>query len=275
MHCLIAPAGALPSQASPDWLDALLARSREIPEPDPDPLDPHSPAERLQGRLAGLPEDAALPLAAWTLGDDQLPWAFLSPVHLQIETNQVVALPQSALQLQEAESRALFDSLSELFPAHEGWQLRWLDPLRWAIGHEQLDGLRLASLERAVNRPLTPWLPEDKRIRRWTNEVQMLWHGHAVNSARAWPVNSIWWWGAGRALQPRPPLQLENGLALALEQQDPQALAAAWEALRPRLQAANGELSLAGERRLRRFALGARRWWQRRGPRAAEVLGSL
>lgn len=260
MHCLIVPAAG---ESAPDWLDALLARATEIPEPPTDPLDLHSPAERLLGRLAGLAPDAALPLAAWQLearGEaTALPWVLVGPVHLQIETNQVVALPQSLLDLDTVDSMALFETLGELFPEAEGWQRRWIDRLSWALGHEQLEGLRLASLSRAVNRPLTPWLPDDRRLRRWTNEVQMRWHGHVATAGRALPANSLWWWGAGRASVPAPALQRLDGLRDLGEAS---------------LQGVE-QLSLAGEERVRSFRLGARRWWQRRGPTAAEVLASL
>jgi hypothetical protein len=253
MHCLIEPAAGEPT---PDWLDPLLARAAEIPEAFIDPLDPHTPAERLLGRLAGLPADAALPLAAWQVAEpgERGPWVLLSPVHLQIETNQVVALPQSVMGLDAVTGTALFQTLGELFPEADGWQRRMLSPLTWALSHEQLAGLRLASLGRAVNRPLTPWLPDDKRIRRWTNEVQMLWHGRpAMNGLTP---NSVWWWGAGEAPVAAPELRRYAGFPPA----EPEGISL---------------LSLAGDEKLRSFRLGGRRWWQRRGAAAAEVLASL
>lgn len=260
MHCLIAPTGAAPA---PAWLDAHLARAAELPPCSPDPLDLHTPAERWLGRLHGLADAAPLPLAAWQLQDRSRPWAFVSPVHLRVQATQVSALPQALLDLSEAESRALFEALAPLFPAAEGWEWHWLGPLTWAAAHADLDGLALASLSRVVDRPLTPWLPQDRRIRRWTNEAQMLWHDDPVNAARAAQdlpaVNSIWWWGAGR-FAGEPPQQLQR-----LED---------WPAAPP---VQRGDvLALAGERQVRSFQLGARPWWKLgRGARAADVLASL
>lgn len=263
MHCLIAPAGASPQPAWMHPLDALLARAAELPPCAPDPLDLHTPAERWLGRLHGLPDSAALPLAAWRLQDRSRPWAFVSPLHLRVQATQVSALPQSLLALTDAESRALFDALAPLFPADEGWEWQWLSPLTWAASHAELDGLALASLERAVDRPVTPWLPQERRIRRWTNEAQMLWHTHPVNAARELAVNSIWWWGAGR-FAGEPPTQLQQPLD---EAQAAEAMAS--------LQRGD-VLALAGERQVRSFQLGGRPWWKLgRGPRAADVLGSL
>lgn len=264
MHCLIE--GAPGASTAPAWLGTLLAQAAELPACQPDPLDPHTPAERWLGHLHGLPDEAALPLAAWTLRERSRPWCFVSPVHLQLEAAQVLALPQQALALSEADSRTLFALMAPLFPAAEGWELQWLSPLQWALAHEQLDGLRLASLRKAEGRPLTPWLPEDRRLRRWTNEVQMLWHEQPLNRARAEAglpaVNSIWWWGAGRfAGEPPEALQQHEGWPTALELP------------------AGSVLALAGERQVRSFEIGARRWWQRllggRAPDAATLLASL
>lgn len=256
MHCLISTAGAA---GAPDWLDALLARAAELPACQPDPLDLHTPAERWLGRLHGLPLDAPLPLAAWLLRDRSRCWCFISPVHLRVEATQVSMPAQAVLDLNEADSRALFTAIAPLFPADEGWELQWLSPLTWAVAHASLDGLALASLAKAADRPVTPWLPQDKRIRRWTNEVQMTWHGHPVNAGRALPVNSIWWWGAGRfAGEPPAQLQQHEGwpAALALGRGD--------------------VLALAGDTQVRSFEIQARPWWKlSRGPRAAEVLASL
>jgi hypothetical protein len=274
MHRLIALAGVPPGRAPAlAQLEALLARSLELPLPPPDELDLHTPAERLLGQ-------GRLPLAAWRVQQPGA-WVFVSPVHLQIEVNQVLALPQAALEVDAQESRALFDAIAPLFPSDEGWQRLWMDPLTWALAHPQLEGLDLASLGRVTNRPLTPWLPHDRNVRRWTNEVQMLWHGHAVNTARATQrriaINSLWWWGAGVASGSQPAIEQDNRLTLA---KDATEWANSLQSVMDDLpQAARGwTLSLAGERRACSFAVGAKPFWQRWrkvGPKAVDLLGSL
>ena len=289
MHLVIAPVGPAAGLPAPvlSALDALLAGAEALNAPPLDPLDPHTPLERLLGRLRGLPDSAALPLAAWRLDDRLLPWAFISPVHLQLEASQAVALRPELLKLSDEESRALFELLAPLFPPEEGWERAWLDAQTWAVSHPSLEGLRLASLERAVDRPLTPWLPTERTIRRWTNEAQMLLHAHPLNAAREREgrlrVNSIWWWGAGRhAGEALPePLQIDERLRRPLLDQDLAALAAGWRALLADLPSPGSPpwlLSLVGEQGLQTLSFGARPWWQRwlrRGPRAAELLAAL
>jgi hypothetical protein len=54
-----------------------------------------------------------------------------------------------------------------------------------------------------AGRSIEPFLPSGEDGARWRrhfNEAQMVLHGHARNEARgALPVNSVWFWGAGRA----------------------------------------------------------------------------
>lgn len=280
MHLVIAPVGPAAGLPPPLMaaLDARLAQAEIVHRETLDPLDPHTPLERLLGGLRGLPPDAALPLAAWRLGERLLCWSFVSPLHVQLEASQALALHPELLGLDEARSHALWELLAPLFPAEEGWERAWLDPVTWAVAHPQLEGLKLAGWERAMDRPLTPWLPEDRRIRRWTNEAQMLLHGAAQPQA-ALRVNSIWFWGAGQHAGEELPddLVIDARLAEPLRRQDAAALAAAWAPLIARIPA-EGLLSLVGEQGFVTLRLTPQPWWRRwrrRGPRAAELLEGL
>jgi len=289
MHLVIAPAGplaGLPAEARAA-LEALLASAELLSAAPLDPLDLHTPTERLLGRLRGLPDSAALPLAAWRLDERLLHWAFISPIHLQLEANRALALHPAQLQLSDADSHTLFELLAPLFPADEGWERAWLDAQTWAVAHPQLQGLRLASVERAVDRPLTPWLPQERTIRRWTNEAQMLLHAQPLNAAREREgklrVNSIWWWGAGRHAGEELPagLQIDERLHAPLLAQDLPQLAAAWRVLADELPKPGSPpwlLSLAGEQGLATLQIGERPWWQRllrRGPRLDDLFAGL
>lgn len=279
MHLVITSVGTGLPAGIVAALDACL-RSAEIVHRDSlDPLDPHTPLERLMGRLRGLPADAALPLAAWRLEDRSRPWVFVGPLHVQLQASQALALDPALLDLDATASQACWALLAELFPDAEGWQRVWLDPLTWALGHEQLADLRLASRERAVDRPLTPWLPEDRRLRRWTNEAQMLLHTQGGAGLRP---NSIWFWGAGRHAGTALPagLRVDDRLAAPLRAGDEPALAAAWRELIALIEAmpAGARISLVGEQASLTLSLAARSWWRRltgRGPRAAELLAGL
>lgn len=282
MHLVIAPVGADLPASTLSALDPLLAQADIVHRETLSPLDPHTALERLLGRLRGLPADAALPLAAWQLDERQLPWAFVGPLHVQLEASQALALDPSLLDLDAVQSHACWELLAELFPAGEGWERAWLDPLTWAVAHPQLAGLSLASRERVVDRPLTPWLPEDRRIRRWTNEAQMLLHAHAHAHqlpGQGLKPNSIWFWGAGQHAGEELPedLRIDERLKAALQRGDMSAIEAAWAELIAQIPT-NGLLSLVGEQGSVTLRLAPRPWWQRwmrRGPRAAELIAGL
>lgn len=278
MHLVIAPVGSTLPAAALSALDQRLAPAELVHRETLDPLDPHTPLERLLGRLRGLAPDASLPLAAWQLDERVLPWAFVGPLHVQLEASQALALDPSLLDLDAAQSHACWDLLAELFPASEGWERAWLDPLTWAVAHPQLAGLRLASRERVVDRPLTPWLPEDRRLRRWTNEAQMLLHAHPLPGAGLQP-NSIWFWGAGAHAGEALPddLRVDDRLKAVLQRGDAAATETAWAELIA-LIPPDGLLSLVGEQGSVTLRLAPRPWWQRwvrRGPRAAELVAGL
>lgn len=292
MHLLIPYASAhsadgiaaLQSLQTPN-LDALL----QALEPEPqrfgsDEYDPLMPHERLQASLRGLDaQAAALPTACWqhdwpaALPRGQA-WALLTPLHFSVGSDQVTALAPSALQLDEAEARAFLDALGELFPEAEGWRRELLTPERWLLGHEQLDGLASASIDRVLNRAVDAWMPEARPLRRWQNEVQMLLHGHPLNQARAarglLPLNSVWISGCGRDASPAPAdLTIDARLCEPWLQGDWAAWAEAWAqldagplaALRAALPSASDgglRLSLAGERLAASWVSQRRGLWQ-------------
>lgn len=243
-----------------------------------------------------------VPTAAWLahshgLGASDQAWALLTPLHLSVGSDQITALAPAALNLGEAESRAFFATLGELWPADEGWQAYWLAPTQWLISHPKLGGLASASLDRVVQRSVDAWMPQARGLRTLQNEVQMLLHGQALNEAReacgALALNSVWISGCGAAeASPLPAdLQLDERLREPLLNGDWTAWAEAWRALDagPVTQAlalANSgqpvQLTLCGERYAQTYALPTRsplrRLWQRLLPPQADMarlLGSL
>ncbi|MFO1249785.1 MAG: hypothetical protein U1E77_01245 [Inhella sp.] len=289
MHCVIATSGNAPELRAGAELQALL-NDWQIAGPDlgGDASSLDTPFEQTLAAAAGL--QGAAPLAAWAATPQGLQapaWAWLSPLHLQLDAQQAIALPPTLLALDEAEGRALFELLAPLFPTTEGWQFECLQPDRWLLGHEQLAGLQLASLNRIAQRSLSPWLPAERWLRRLQNEAQMLLHEHPINQARAARgaliVNSVWMWGAGKGpalpshlvLEPEPPLdpaehaehwaRLDGGPIAALRRE-----AAAGRPAR---------LTLAGDVRARSWLPAKPRWrwpWQRRqAPALTELLREL
>lgn len=278
MHCVIATSGAASGLQAGVELQALL-RDWQASTPDlgGDPGTLETPYERALATAAGQAPDAPPPLAAWAAaarGWQAPAWGLLSPLHLQLDAQQAIALPPGLLALDPTEGRALFDTLAPLFPEAEGWRFEFLQADRWLLGHAQLAGLRLASLNRITERPLTPWLPQERWLRRLQNEAQMLLHDHPVTQARLarglLAANSVWLWGTGEGPALPPGLVLEPEFPL-----DPAAHAEHWVRLDAgpiaalRREAAAGRparLTLAGDVRARSWVPAKPRWrwpWQR------------
>lgn len=297
MHLLIpfasapadAPARTLPALQLPQ-LQRLLARLTPAAAIALDGAVLNLPHEHLLAAWRGWPlHDGRLPLAAWQAQSDglalaapELGWGLLTPTHWQVGSDGIVLLDPAGLQLDEAESRALWHPLHELFDS-EGWALHWGTAQRWYVCHASLADLATASLDRVVGRGIDQWLPDrrvGRTVRRLQSEAQMLLHTHPVNAAReargALAVNSFWLSGTGRtqgvdaSSAPVPALDLRlrgpwlagdgAGWAEAWAQLDAQGLdelaarAGAGEAI---------SLTLCGERAAQRFDALPRGAWAR------------
>lgn len=229
-------------------LQRLLAR---LGEPRLDAGDEWSlspPHERVLARALGLSEpcDGLVPLAALEARRAGLlaqgsreGWAWLTPAHWSLGTEQVSLHDPSALQLDGGAAREVFEAIGDLFVS-EGFELhdRW--PQGWLCRHDALADLPTASLDRVIGRNVDRWLGADPRarlVRRLQNEVQMLLHAHPLNEAReargALAVNSIWISGTGRAPQGELPadLRVEAGLRSAALAEDWPGWQQAWREL--------------------------------------------
>jgi hypothetical protein len=181
------------------------------------------PLDRQFARALGFPLPAGedpLPLAALRrLGESTPPsdadadWLCADPVNLSFAREHLLLNDFSADEPGADEVVALIDSLNDTFAdlgrfeacTAARWYLRLTGPTR----------ARLFPLHDVIGRPIRHFLPEGEDARRWQrtmNEVQVLLHHHPVNPAREAaghrPVNSLWFWGAGRLTggSPAPPL---------------------------------------------------------------------
>jgi len=302
MHLLIPHAAALGDacpaalrQTPLPQLAELLGRLRPAQRLGEDEFSPVMPHEAVLARARGEPEGHP-PTAAWLaagLGlDGAAPWALLTPLHFAVGSDTVRALAPE--DFPEAEARAFFELLGELFPAAEGWRYHFAGPRQWLIGHAELAELRAASIERVLARSVDPWMPEARRLRTLQNEVQMLLHDHPLNLAREArgqaAINSAWISGCGASSGHALPagLQIELRLSEALLAGDWHAWMAAWRALDAGpIQAlldeakrgADVTLTLCGERFAQTFvsapATGLRALWQRVKPPRADVIQVL
>jgi hypothetical protein len=251
------------------------------------------PHERVLGRLWGWHGgDGALPFAARAAEADGidtggLAWALLTPGHWRLGHDDVVLLDPEAIDVDDAESKALFATLRAQFES-EGFRTDWGHARRWYAGRDDLEGFATASLDRAIGSNVDLWLREShlpaaqrstgRLVRRLQSEAQLLFHEHAVNDTReargALPINSFWLSGCGRhqpadaAATPEMALDLRRPLLAG----DWVAWAEAWRGLdagalaRLAAHAAAGDavtLTLCGERHAARFESRPRPLWQR------------
>lgn len=313
MHLIVPFAGtvseaglhALQSLALPR-LDKLLARLQATQRLGSDAFSLNPPHEQVLAAAWGWPAasdaalpDMALPFAARqaaALGlDTGQAWGLLTPVHLHVGTDQVSLTPPSALQLDEAASRALLEIVRPLFET-EGFTLHWAAPLQWLATHALFDGLATASLDRVTGRNVNRWLPDHRSarlIRRLQNEVQMLLYTHAVNDQREAAglptVNSVWLSHCGRlpaSTTQADDLQVDDRLREPALGEDWAAWCEAWQALDAGpidalARAGSGaRLTLCGERFAQTFSTAAQGLWQRlagrwQAPAAHTVLEAL
>ncbi len=183
--------GAATGLALP-YLEKLLARGKSA-------ALPAVPIEDLLCGMFGVAAAAQVSARFDALGEGC--WMRADPVHLRLQREQVVLLPNVALD--DDEARQFCASLSEHFAA-DGLEFFAPHPERWYVRFRELPDVRTAPLSQAAGRNIHGHLPSgpDARLLQKTfNEAQMLLHAHRLNEARearnALPVNGLWFWGGG------------------------------------------------------------------------------
>lgn len=141
-------------------------------------------------------------------------------VHLALGADQANLLDPSQMDLLPEETAALLDTARPLFEG-TGFAVDALSPQRWRL--RLPDGLRpqTASPQVVAGQRLNEWWRQDTETRPWRrllNEIQMAWHEHPVNDARAArglaPVNALWLYGGGTpwTIAPAGPERVLTGL---------------------------------------------------------------
>jgi hypothetical protein len=247
------------------------------------------PHERALARAHGLePVDGLVPLAALQARQDgESPdaegWASITPCHWRVGRDHIEMAPPQALQLDDADSRALFAAMQPYF-AEDGITLTWQAPLRWLARAELFRTLPTASLDRVSGRTIDGWMPAGtpgRPLRRLQQEMQMLLYTLPLNDARQraglLPVNSFWASGSGAlpddaAARPPAGLRLPQSLREAALSGDASGWQAAWEQLdalacAQLLQDLDAgrdvRLTLCGDANARSWSSGGTGLWQR------------
>ncbi|MEO8409214.1 MAG: hypothetical protein ABI478_01475 [Propionivibrio sp.] len=149
-------------------------------------------------RLLGEADDV------WETGNKH--WLCADPVHLRLLQERVVLADsrQFGIELDEAQilAAALNEHLGDACRFHVATADRWYLQVNDAALQITLDTPPLsAATGRNVER-LLPETTEARPLRKLHTETQMLLHAHPLNTAREtagrMPINSLWFWGAGR-----------------------------------------------------------------------------
>lgn len=207
---LIADAGPALGQA-PEALHHDLAQ--RLSRADAGVSPPGGPS-RILFSLFGLEADGELPAAAVTRsldagnpGDET--WLRADPAWMEVGT-ALVLRSWGALGLDQDESQALAEALGALF-GEAGRSFHAPGPDRWYL---KLGGGERPSTtppDELTGRDAADHLPggnDEDAWRRLMGECQMLLHNHPVNRERRAagrpPVNSLWFWGAGKCPDQAP-----------------------------------------------------------------------
>jgi hypothetical protein len=284
MHRIVAHAHLVPG-TSAEGLEAtslatMLRAGWAVSRDDVGDSDLSTPLECAWARAHGIDVvDGLVPIARESMrGDglarDDAAWALVSPVFARVALDHVTVESPRDIELDDAESRALFDAVQPWFDG-DGHRLVYGHAHRWYASHPGFATLATASIERTGGEGIERWLPRGAHARRWQrlqNEAQMLLHTHPVNDAResrgVKPVNSLWLSGTGAASRLRDDVIVDRRLGDAVDEASLRATWAALErdAVAPLVSAspADDRLTLCGPHASITLSPPARRsWWQR------------
>jgi len=131
-------------------------------------------------------------------------------IHLQADKDNARLVPEAALDISSVESQQLLDSLNQLINA-DGLEVQRTPAGRCYLTGMPATGLDSWPAHAVANGKIANSLPRQAEAgdwRRFLTEVQMLFHSHPVNEARAerglLPVNGMWFWGGNQSVQIKP-----------------------------------------------------------------------
>ncbi|MEI8400877.1 MAG: hypothetical protein WCG12_08740 [Alcaligenaceae bacterium] len=168
------------------------------------------------------------------------------------------------------EADALFDAVSGLW-ADRAISALPINARQWRIWLDPSASTRSLTPAAMAEMRLSDWWPQEDSLREWRrllNEIQMVWHEHPVNLARAErgevPINSLWLFGGAQGWSATHPLTATyEGLHIPYLQGDWAAWIAALPALSEYLSPLdpNTSLTLTGQQRCVVLTPARKRWW--------------
>jgi hypothetical protein len=177
-----------------------------------------SSAESLEARLCaafGMQAVAPVRAVADGLEAGRHYWLCADPVSLRLTTAQVLLLPD--VKPSSDEAAALCASLNGHF-AGMGLYFSAPHPLRWYVQVDTEPQMTTTPLRQVAWGDAKLHTPQGADALRWqriATEAQMLLHAHPLNQARIergeLPINSLWFWGGGRAMPLAPSASAVGG----------------------------------------------------------------
>ncbi len=138
------------------------------------------------------------------------------PSFLMADRDQLVLAQTGSLDISIDEANLLVDEINHFFDSYEEesfWTLKSISPDRWYIISDKPINIQSVPPENALGQSIKSFLfNNDKSTKgidsnHWMslfNEMQMILHQSEVNKkrteAKKLPVNSLWFWGAGEAV---------------------------------------------------------------------------
>ena len=201
---LLVPGLLLPPQlaASADSGLHLPALETWLARAQPEPLRAGSLEDWLCAAF-GVADHAIAPLTLAAEGVDAGThyWLRADPVYLDLQREQMIL--HADIEVAAEDAAALCASLNLHF-AEQGLYFIAPHPQRWYLRVPAVPELHTLAPGQFNGRNVRAHLPQGADALHWhavSNEIQMLFHEHAVNQARSahgeFPINSVWLWGGG------------------------------------------------------------------------------
>ena len=157
----------------------------------------------------GLADKAELPIAHYryqldfgTTPDCHIMCA--DPVNLQAGIDEIILNANTIDDLSKADAEEFIEGLNKHF-AQDNWEFIVTDSGNWYLKHHSDELIHTTPLDHARGKSIFKHLPQSETLN-WhslQNEIQMLLHMASLNQSREiagqLPINSLWFWGAGKA----------------------------------------------------------------------------
>ena len=220
---LVIPFALAPTEHAKDLLAALqapalaqlLSHASAVRRDAFDPYSPLLPHERwfIKSPPDNSPAIAHTLMQQLNMTTEPGYWFVLEPTHFHVARDHLVLTDRRQLTINDATSRTLFEAARPLFE-ELGYTLRFGDARHWFLRADAWSELRTCSPDAACGHNIDVWLPRGPTERDWRrlhNEVQMLWHTHAINETREHRgerrINGLWLWGGSAELNGQPAQQ--------------------------------------------------------------------